>query len=259
MAMRAKVSRIAVRAFRVDIDEPHLHGAQRPFQVAPAVGAASLFTVHLFVGHDHALVVLVAGAALAIADVTAEPRLLVAPIHVQIRLPRVLAAAAETEGSETHGLERDVAAEDQQVGPGNLLAVLLLDRPEEAPGLVEAHVVRPAVERRETLLAAPGATAAVADAVRAGTVPGHADEKRTIVAEVRGPPFLRMGHQFPEVLLQCSKVEAPERLGVVEARVHRIGLAGVLAEEVQPQLLGPPVIIRRTAASGMRERALCIG
>ena len=223
--------RIAVRAFRVDINEPHLHGAQRPFQVAPAVGAALLFAVLLLVGDDHALVIVVAGAALAVADVAAEPCLLVAPVDVRIRLPRVLAAGAEAEESlEAHGFERDVSSEDQQVGPGNALAVLLLDRPEQAPGLVEAHVIRPTVERRETLLAAPGAAAAVADAVRAGTVPGHANEERAIVAEVRGPPFLRVGHHLAEVLLQCGKVDAIERLRVVEAGVHRIGLAGVLAE-----------------------------
>jgi hypothetical protein len=50
-----------------------------------------------------------------------------------------------------------VAGEDHQVGPGNLLAVLLLDRPEQAAGLVEVAVVGPAVDRRETLVAGAGA------------------------------------------------------------------------------------------------------
>jgi hypothetical protein len=49
----------------------------------------------------------------------------------------------------------DVAGEDHQVGPGDLVAVLLLDRPEQAARLVEVAVVRPAVERREALLPVP--------------------------------------------------------------------------------------------------------
>ena len=112
-----------------------------------------------------------------VALVVAEPGLLDAPVHVLIRLPDVLATAAEAEGLEAHRLERDVAGEDHQVGPGDLAAVLLLDRPEQAPRLVEADVVRPAVERREALLAAAAAAAAVADAVGAGAVPRHADER----------------------------------------------------------------------------------
>ena len=98
------------------------------------------------------------------------------PVDVLIRLPDVLATAAEAEGLEAHRFERDVAGEDQQVGPRDLTAVLLLDRPEQATRLVQVDVVRPAVERREALLAAPAAAAAVADAVGAGAVPRHADE-----------------------------------------------------------------------------------
>ena len=68
-----------------------------------------------------------------------------------------------------------VAGEDHQVGPRDLVAVLLLDRPQQATGLVEVAVVGPAVQRREALLAAIGAAAAVAGAVGPGTVPGHAE------------------------------------------------------------------------------------
>ena len=127
---------------------------------------------------EHAAVLVHAFRAVRVAHVAAEPRRLAAPVHVLVRLPHVGAAAAEAEGLEAHGLQRDVAGEDHQVGPRDVAAVLLLDRPEQPARLVEADVVRPAVERREALLAATAAAAAVADAVGAGAVPGHADEQR---------------------------------------------------------------------------------
>src|SRR5262249_40696605 len=49
----------------------------------------------------------------------------------------VAAPAAEPEGLEPHRLESDVAGEDHEVGPGNLPAILLLDRPEQPARLVE--------------------------------------------------------------------------------------------------------------------------
>jgi hypothetical protein len=68
-------------------------------------------------------------------------------------MPDVLAAAAEAEGLQPHRLIGDVAGEDDQVGPADLVAVLLLDRPQQAARLVEVDVVRPGVERREALVA----------------------------------------------------------------------------------------------------------
>src|SRR3970282_1760944 len=106
-----------------------------------------------------------------------QPRDLLPPVHVRVRLPYVRTAAAEAEGPEAHRLQRHVAGEDDQVGPGDLPAVLLLDRPKDAPRLIEVHVVGPAVEGREALLAPAGAAAAVGDAVGSGGVPGHADEE----------------------------------------------------------------------------------
>ncbi len=219
--------RIAVRALRVDVDQAHLHRRERILQVA------------------------VAGIALV-----PQPLRLGTPIDVLVRLPGVRAPAAEAEGLEPHRFQGDVAREDQQVGPGDLLAVLLLDRPEQPARLVEADVVRPAVERREALLAPAGAAAAVADAVRAGAVPGHADEEGSVVAEVRRPPLLRVGHQGAEVLLQGREVERLELLGVVEVLAHRAGLGRVLVQDPQVQLLRPPVSVRRAAAGGVIDRAL---
>ena len=64
--------------------------------------------------------------------------------------------------------------------------------------------------------AGAGAAATVADAVRAGAVPRHANEQRPVVAEVRRPPVLRIRHQGMEVLDHGIEVEALELLRVVE-------------------------------------------
>ena len=167
-----------------------------------------------------------------VANVAAQPGLFGAPVDVLIRLPDVLATAAETEGLEAHRFQGDVAREDHQVGPGNLAAVLLLDRPEQPAGLVEADVVRPTVERGEALLAPAAAAAAVAGAVGAGAVPRHANEQRAVVAEVGRPPVLRVGHQRREIFLHRRQVEALELFRVVEVLAHRIGLGGMLVQKV---------------------------
>src|SRR5262249_19744761 len=126
--------RVAARALRVDVDEAHLHRRERVLEV-PLPGVALL---------------------------AAEPRLLGAPGDVLIGLPDVLATATEAEGLEPHRLQGDVAREDHQIGPRDAAAVLLFDRPEQATRLVQADVVRPTVELREALLAAPAAAPAVA-------------------------------------------------------------------------------------------------
>ena len=152
--------------------------------------------------------------------------------------------------------------EDHQVGPGNLAAILLLDRPKEPARLVEADVVRPTVERREALLAPAAAAAAVAGAVGAGAVPRHANEQRAVVAEVRRPPVLRVGHQRREIFLHRRQVEALELFGVVEVLAHGIGLGGMLVQEIELQLVRPPVAVRRAAAGvvewGIWLRLTCI-
>ena len=157
--------RIAVRAFRIDVDETHLHGAERLGELAFA----------------------------AVAFV-AQPGAFGAPEQL-FGLPDIGAAAGEAERLEAHRFERDVAGENHQVGPRDLAAVFLLDRPQQPARLVEVGVVRPAVQRRETLLTGPGAAAAIRDAVGAGAVPRHADHQTAIVTEIGRPPFLRFRHQ----------------------------------------------------------------
>ena len=210
--------RLAVRPFRIDVDQAHLHRRQGFVQLA-----------------------------LAAVALVAEPCPLGTPEEL-FGLPDVRAAAAETERLETHRFEGDVARENHQVGPRDFAAVFLLDRPQEPARLVEIRVVRPAVERRETLLAAAGAAAAVGDAVRARAVPRHPNEQAAVVTEVGRPPILRVRHQGMEVLDHGVEVEALEFLGVVERLAHRIGQGRALMETLKVELVRPPVAVRvRTA------------
>ena len=169
--MRPNVSRMsprrgewigrAVGSFGVHVDETHLHRAERSLE----------FTVT------------------AVA-VVIEPDVFGTPVDVLVTDEDVDAAAGEAVGLHAHGLQRQGAGEDHQVGPGDLAAVLLLDRPEQHAGLVEIDVVGPTIERREALRTGLATAATVVDAVRARAVPGHADEERTVVTEVRRPPLL---------------------------------------------------------------------
>ncbi len=171
-----------------------------------------------------------------------------APQYRLVGLPVVGAAAGEAERLEAHGLERDVARQDQEVGPRDLIAVLLLDRPQEAAGLVEADVVRPAVERGESLLAVAATAAAVEDTVGTGAVPGHADEQAAVVAKVGWPPILRIRHHRVEILLEPLIVEGLESGGIVEVAAERVGLGRMLSQGVELELAGPPVVVPGAAA-----------
>ena len=153
--------RISIRSFGIHVDQAHLDGGERILQVT------------------------VAGVALV-----GQPLALGPPVNVLLRFPDVLPPAAETEGLETHGLQRHVAGQDHEVRPGEFAAVLLLDGPKQPAGLVEVHIVRPAVEGCEALAAMPSTAPTIGDAVRACAVPRHADEERPVVAEVRRPPVL---------------------------------------------------------------------
>ena len=221
---------VTVRPLRIDVDQAHLNGAERIRQLPVAAVA-----------------------------LVGEPLPLRAPVDVLLGRPDVLAAAAEAEGLEAHRLQGAVPGEDQKVGPRDLPAVLLLDRPEQPARLVEVHVVGPAAEGGEALVAAAATTTAVGDAVRTCGVPRHPDEERSVVAVVGRPPVLRLGHQRIDVLRQGFEVEALELLGVVELLAVGIGLGVVLAEDPQVQLVRPPVLIRCAAnglVSGAHHRAL---
>ncbi len=206
--------RVAVRALRVDVDEAHLHRSERVGQLAVAAVA-----------------------------LVAQPRVLGTPEDL-VGLPGVGAPEAEAERLEPHRLEGDVAGEDEEVGPRELAAVLLLDRPEQPARLVEAGVVGPAVERREALRPGAATAATVGDAVRAGGMPGHADEQRPVMAVVGRPPVLRRRHHLDDVLLQRVEIEGLELLRVVEVLAQRVGPRRRLMKHLQVELIRPPVLVR---------------
>ena len=210
---RAQRVGLAVDALGVDVDEAHLHRGQRILQRF---------------------------AIAALVAVLAQPVVLGAPVDVEFGMPDVLATEGETEGLEAHGLVGDVAGEDVEVGPAQRVAVLLLDRPQQTPGLVEVAVVRPGVQWREALVAGAATATAVSHAVGAGGVPGHADHEPAVVTPVRRPPFLGVGHEVGEVLLQCGNVERAHGLAVAEAG-KRVGLGVVLMQDLQLQRVRPPV------------------
>ena len=206
--------RVAVRPLGVDVDQAHLHGCERSAEIPVAAVA-----------------------------LVSEPRVLGPPEDL-LRLPDVLAPEAEAERLESHRLHRDVAGVDQEIGPGELPAVALLDRPEQPARLVEADVVGPAVQRREALCSLAAAAAAVGDAVGARGVPAHPDEERAVVAVVGGPPVLRGLHHLDEVALQRLEVEARERLAIVVVLAQRVREGRVPVEDAEVELIRPPVPVR---------------
>src|SRR5208337_4816671 len=130
--------RFTVWPLRIHVDQAHLNGAERIFE------------------HP------VAGVTLVSKPLTLRP-----PVNVRWRLPDVLTPTCEAERLESHRLQGTVTGEDHQIGPREFPAVLLLDRPKQPSGLVEAHIVGPAVEGRKALCAGACAAPAVSDAVRA--------------------------------------------------------------------------------------------
>ena len=80
--------RLAVRPFRIDVDETHLHCAKGMFELAIAKIA-----------------------------LVSQPLALWTPVDGIVGLPAVRASAAETEGLEAHRFEGDVAGENQKIRP----------------------------------------------------------------------------------------------------------------------------------------------
>ena len=224
---------VSVRAFRIHVNQAHLHCRERILEVA------------------------FAGVALV-----REPHVFGTPVGHLVGLPRVDASAGEAERLESHRFQRAVSGEDHEIGPRDLAAVLLFDRPEQMARLVEVRVVRPAVERLETLLARSCTAAPVADAIGSRAMPGHANEERPIVPVVGRPPILRRGHQRENVRLDRFEIEAVELARVVEVGTHRIGERGRPVKHREVQELGKPIdvhsrperyVFYRTASVGIRQ------
>jgi len=107
----------------------------------------------------------------------------------------------------------------------------------------------------------PATATTVLHTVSTSAVPRHTNEEATIVTKVGGPVVLAVGlesksmyaphgwdgkHSYQQgldVFLETVIVEALEGLGVVKVAGQRITLGVVLAEDVEPQLIGPPVTV----------------
>ena len=71
-------------------------------------------------------------------------------------------------------------------------------------------------------------------------MPRHANHQAAVVAPVRGPPVLAVGHERGQVVLQCRHIELFDFFAVIEVCPHGVGLGVVLVQDVQIEGLGPP-------------------
>ena len=217
--------RLAVRSFRIDVDQAHLHGGEGVLQVAVA---AVTFVL--------------------------QPLALGTPVDILFRLPDIFTAESKAEGLEAHVLQGDVTGEYDQIGPGDTVAVFLFQGPQQPARTVQVDIVRPAVDRCETLRSRPATAAAVAHAIGARGMPGHANEQRTVVTEISRPPVHGILHQGGEILFQGLYIQFPERFPVIEFLSHGTGFGRMLVQDLQPQPVRPPIPGCHTAAGGMGER-----
>jgi len=110
-------------------------------------------------------------------------------------------------------------------------------------GCVSTRTVARRLDLPVGTVATTAAAATITDTVGAGTVPGHPDKQTTIVTKVRRPPVLGICHERIQIFLYCIKIQTVECFGVIKVLIHGIGLGGMLIEEVQTQLVGPPVLV----------------
>ena len=206
---------LAVHAFGVHIDQAHMDGRQRVFQR----GGIGQIGITVFRGR--------------------QPFGFRTPIDVLFGGPDVFAAKGKAIGLEPHAFIGDGPGKDHQVGPRDAVAVFLLDRPEQAAGLVEVGVIRPAVQGRKAVVARARATAAIGHAIGARRMPGHADHQATVMAPIGGPPILTVGHQGVDVALDRVEVELLDLIPVVEP-LQRVRLRVMLVQDVEVEGLGPP-------------------
>ena len=216
---------LRVRSLRVHVDQTHLHGRQRIGQFP--VAAVTLVR---------------------------QPFVFRSPVNVLLGFPHIGPTSGESKRLQAHVFERHVPGQHHEVGPGDFLAVLLLDRPKQATSLVQVGIVGPAIERRKALRAIRRPSPAIRDAISPGAVPGHANEQRAVVAIIGGPPLLRSRQESVEILLQRRHVEFLELLGIVETLSQRIALGRILVKNLQVQLVGPPVFVGQSAGGRMSLR-----
>ena len=63
------------------------------------------------------------------------------------------------------------------------------------------------------------------------------------MAIVGWPPILRCRHNLIDIFFQLINVNILNSLGIIEIIVHRIRLRRVMAENLQVQLIRPPVLV----------------
>ncbi len=171
--------------FRVHVDQPHLGGANGAFRQA--------FWMAML-----------------------KPGFFVTPVNVQIRFPHVFTSRTKAKGSKAGILQRDVTGKNKQVGPGDFLPIFLLDWPQQTTRLIEADVIRPGVERRETLLTTTRTATPVYGAIGTGAVPRHTDEQTGVTAPVCRPPRLGVRQQGFQIAFQSRVIKFAKFFAVVE-------------------------------------------
>ena len=179
-----------------------------------------------------------------------QPPAFRAPIDIGFGFPDVFAPAAKPGSGQPHRFKRAIARQNHQVGPTQCAAILLFDRPQQQPRLVEIDIVRPGIERSKPLVAGPGAAAPVENAICPGAVPSHADEQRTIVAEIGGPPILAIGHQRKQVGLDRCQIQRLERRAIIECRGQRVYASPMLRQHRQVEPVRPPYRVGGGGAAG---------
>jgi len=216
--MKRRPSRIgiAVYALRIHVDQAHVDGRKRVFQRRGVIEVA----------------IAVFGRR--------KPFLLGPPVHVRLRAPNILAAKAESKALQAHRFIGNRARQDDQISPGKRISVFLLDGPKQSAGLVETCIVGPGVKRRKSDVAGTAAAAAVLQPVGPGRMPGEADHQTAVVAPIRWPPILAVGHHGMDIGFDGFVVETFHRLTMVVIGVHRIGARAMLVKDVQVQRFRPP-------------------
>lgn len=91
-------------------------------------------------------------AAIGVPPISGQPSPLASPVGRDVGLECVGPSGTKAECLEAHVFEGDVADQDKEIGPGDLVTIFLLDGPEETSSLVEGAVVGPGVEGSESLL-----------------------------------------------------------------------------------------------------------
>ena len=86
-------------------------------------------------------------------------------------------------------------------------------------------------------------------------MPGKSDEQAAVMSEVGRPPILRIRLQRLQVGDERVEVERLERFGVVERAAERVGLGGMLVQDVEIELIRPPVSVALRGIR-MQDRAL---